>query len=426
MKKIVFYIVIVSAFYTLNCFAQTYGWTDISANMPAQGGFNDVHFIGDEGWITGGNDQVFYTPDGGETFQIQTLPANSGITSSIFMKNNQVGYVVTYSGEINKTDNGGTTWTTLHEPGGGLNSVHFPPSSNIGYTCGINGTVWMFDDTSITDISPPNNASNLQSICCPVDNTDVKVCGQTTIARHKNNTWANLQFYDSTIFYNSIFFINNTTGWCVGIDGTIIIVVDGISWVGQTSNTTKTLNDVFFINSLEGWAAGSETLMHTIDGGVTWTHELASQAVGKELRAIYFTSANNGYIVGNYTVLKYGLITSVEKEEELPTEFSLSQNYPNPFNPSTKIKYTLSFVKQNAVSLQNNERFVESLYNVTLKVYDILGREVAMLVNKQQPSGTYEVEFNPVSSNQNPVSGVYFYRIKAGKYIETKKMLLLR
>ena len=291
-------------------FSQQYGWTDISANMPELGGFNDVHVIGDEIWITGGNAEVFYSPDGGETFQIQSLPENSGITSSIFMKNNQEGYVVTFSGNILKTENGGITWVILHEPGGALNSVHFPPNSNTGYTCGTNGTVWQFDDVSITDISPSNNASNLQSICCPVDNTDIKLCGQTTIARHKNNTWANLQFYDSTIFYNSIFFINNTTGWCVGIDGIIIIVVDGFSWVGQTSNTTKTLNDVFFINSLEGWVAGSEVLLHTTDGGKTWTEELESFTPGKALTGVYFTSANNGYVVGNYTVLKYTEITS--------------------------------------------------------------------------------------------------------------------
>ena len=73
----------------------------------------------------------------------------------------------------------------------------------------------IFDDASITDISPSDNASNLQSICFPVDNKDGKVCGQTTIARYKNNTWNNLQFYNSTIFYNSIFFINDTTGWAV-------------------------------------------------------------------------------------------------------------------------------------------------------------------------------------------------------------------
>jgi len=379
--------------------AQEYGWTDISANLPAQGGFNDVHFIGNEGWITGGNDQVFYTPDGGETFVTQDLPplpGNEGITSSIFMKNSEEGYVVTYSGEINKTDDGGTNWTTLHEPGGALNSVHFPPSSNTGYACGTNGTVYMFDDTSITDMSPPDNASNLQSICFPADNNDGKVCGQTTIARYKNNSWSNLQLYNSTIFYNSIFFINDTTGWAVGLDGYIILTNDGISWVGQTSNTNRTLNDVFFINSLEGWAVGTETLLHTVDGGATWTQELESFTSEKELRAIYFTSANNGYIVGNYTVLKYGEVSGVgDGVETLKFEI-----FPNP-----------------AVSVVSLQSTVFGQQSSVIEVFDLNGRK---LIEKQIPAGNETVEVD-VSSLE---SGVYGCKLITEAKSVTKKLII--
>ena len=96
---------------------------------------------------------------------------------------------------------------------------------------------------------------------------------------------------------------------------------------------------------------------------------------------------------------------------QLPGEFSLAQNYPNPFNPSTTIKYEIPSVASDF-----------SLSNVTLKVYDILGREVATLVNKQQKAGYYEVNWNAVNNS----SGVYFYKILAGDFVETKKMLLLR
>lgn len=89
--------------------------------------------------------------------------------------------------------------------------------------------------------------------------------------------------------------------------------------------------------------------------------------------------------------------------------FSLSQNYPNPFNPSTVISYQLPVSGK-----------------VIMKVYDILGKEVATLVNEYKPAGTYEVEFNPVSSIKNPASGVYFYQLKSGDFIQTKKMILLR
>ena len=97
----------------------------------------------------------------------------------------------------------------------------------------------------------------------------------------------------------------------------------------------------------------------------------------------------------------------------IPQKFALSQNYPNPFNPNTTIKYSIPSVASGF-----------SLSNVTLKVYDILGREVATLVNEQQKPGYYEVQFT--SNNVQLTSGVYFYRIQAGDFVETKKMILLR
>ncbi|MFZ5947635.1 MAG: T9SS type A sorting domain-containing protein [Stygiobacter sp.] len=96
--------------------------------------------------------------------------------------------------------------------------------------------------------------------------------------------------------------------------------------------------------------------------------------------------------------------TSVEKNE-LPTQFELSQNFPNPFNPETKISYTLP---------------KES--NVSLKVYDVLGDEVAKLVNEVKQAGVYNVTFNA----KNLTSGLYIYKLQAENYIQTKKMMLIK
>ena len=101
--------------------------------------------------------------------------------------------------------------------------------------------------------------------------------------------------------------------------------------------------------------------------------------------------------------------SSVDDDDTLIKDFELQQNYPNPFNPTT----TLSFV-------------IGHRSFVTLKVFDILGNEIATLVNEEKPAGEYEVEFNPVSSNRNLVSEIYFYQLKAGNYIETKKMVYLK
>jgi hypothetical protein len=89
--------------------------------------------------------------------------------------------------------------------------------------------------------------------------------------------------------------------------------------------------------------------------------------------------------------------------------YSLNQNYPNPFNPSTKISW------QAPVSGWQ-----------TLKVYDVLGNEVATLVDEYKNAGSYEVEFKSTAGSRQLANGVYFYQLKAGDYLETKKMILLK
>jgi len=94
----------------------------------------------------------------------------------------------------------------------------------------------------------------------------------------------------------------------------------------------------------------------------------------------------------------------------------------NPFNPTTKIKYTIpQHTHLTVPSREGKERSGRGVL-VTLRIYDVLGKEVATLVNKEQSAGSYEVEFNA----NNLTSGVYFYKLSAGSFVETKKMLLLR
>jgi len=104
------------------------------------------------------------------------------------------------------------------------------------------------------------------------------------------------------------------------------------------------------------------------------------------------------FTTGNYTGIEDEAIST-------PKVFTLKQNYPNPFNPSTTIKYE-----------------IPKLSFVTIKIYDVLGNEVAALVNEEKPVGTYELNWNAA----NLPSGVYFYRLQAGNFVETKKMILLK
>ena len=99
------------------------------------------------------------------------------------------------------------------------------------------------------------------------------------------------------------------------------------------------------------------------------------------------------------------VVTGVDDIKQAPLSYDLSQNYPNPFNPSTTIKYS-----------------VPRAAFVSLKVYDVLGREVAHLVNVEKSAGNYEVEWNA----ENFASGIYLYKIQTGNFTQTKKMILMR
>jgi|WetSurMetagenome_2_1015567.scaffolds.fasta_scaffold20476_2 hypothetical protein len=140
----------------------------------------------------------------------------------------------------------------------------------------------------------------------------------------------------------------------------------------------------------------------------TWQWTLGSRGFGSPLTLdandFFGQNPTNEFYIDDY-VLDNLPPVSVDQENTTPVEFSLSQNYPNPFNPATSIEYAIG-----------------SRQFVTLKVCDLLGEEVATLVNEEQPAGKYEVEFDGSGLS----SGIYIYKIAAGNFVETKKMILLK
>jgi hypothetical protein len=159
------------------------------------------------------------------------------------------------------------------------------------------------------------------------------------------------------------------------------------------------------------------------DGGSTWsnilnwtanrrnTHEIVQMPAATNQAAVKvrFTSIQPGWdwwwAVDNVTIHACNLVGVSSNQNNNPAKYSLSQNYPNPFNPSTTITYALP-----------------KAGNVKLTIYDVLGREVKTLVNEYKTAGTYNVTFDGSSLS----SGLYFYRINAGGFTETKKMLLIK
>lgn len=146
------------------------------------------------------------------------------------------------------------------------------------------------------------------------------------------------------------------------------------------------------------------------EGGWTRTY---LKGIGLIRNNCYAVSCNGftelqGCVINGVVYGDTGFVVGLNQiSSEIPAEFSLSQNYPNPFNPTTKIKFAISG---------------SSVAQTFLSVYDILGYEIVVLVNQQLQPGSYEADWNAATYP----SGVYFYKLEAGKYTETKKMVLIK
>lgn len=186
----------------------------------------------------------------------------------------------------------------------------------------------------------------------------------------------------------------------------------GNSW--ETFNITSTAypNDFEFIpgDPSKVWYVNLGSLYYSADTGRTWTEQKIynGQLWGRDL---VFTDSTHGWLICDsgkvfYTSNNGGIITGISSNKNLiPKEYLLMQNYPNPFNPSTTISYKL-----------------KETGRVVLTVFDIMGREIAQLINGMQTAGEHTVNFEGV----NLPSGMYIYQLKASGYISSRKMLLLK
>jgi hypothetical protein len=156
------------------------------------------------------------------------------------------------------------------------------------------------------------------------------------------------------------------------------------------------------------YACGTDGMIwKSSNGGDAWFNQ--NPPTLRTLHAIYFSDENHGFAVGDSGVILHtsnGGLTGIEdRYERLPAEFMLEQNYPNPFNPTTNVRFSIPYRQW-----------------VTLNVYDILGREVATLVNGAMPPGSHIVRFDAAGLS----SGVYWYRMCAGDYMRARKLLVLK
>jgi uncharacterized delta-60 repeat protein len=190
----------------------------------------------------------------------------------------------------------------------------------------------------------------------------------------------------------------------IALDGMDNVYITGRTWVTQLDYDFATIK--YNASGQEQWVA----IYNGPADGDDWASSIATDVSGNAYVTGWSEGVGSGY---DFATIKYSSTTGVKTYlDEFPSNYVLRQNYPNPFNPITKIKFQ-----------------IPDFGFVTLKVYDVLGNEVATLVNEELPVGEYEVEFSSHSGSSGISaisSGIYFYQLKAGSFIQTKKMVLIK
>jgi photosystem II stability/assembly factor-like uncharacterized protein len=392
------------------------------------------------GTVVGDSGTILHTTDSGGTWASQSSGTNYPLTGVHFTDANTGTAVGGGSDSLSlsptaiilRTTNGGGTWTSqstvlAHNR---LIGVYFT-DANTGTAVGRVGTILRTTNGGTSWTSQPSETpGDLAGVCFTDANTGIAVgsyatTGNGVILRTTNggSTWWNqpLDPANGTTRFpglHGVSFSDTNTGTAVGSSGTIFRTTNGGAvWKSQSSPTTSWLHGVHFTDADTGTAVGGAydsflnpfaIILRTTDGGATWTNQ--SSGTKSWLNGVHFTDANTGTAVGDLgTILRTTTggetWVSVDQEPDAPRQFTLGQNYPNPFNPSTTIRYGLPHRCQ-----------------VTLTVFNTLGQRVALLQNGEQEAGYHDVQFNGSGLS----SGVYFYRLRAGDLVETKRLLLIR
>ncbi|HMN18077.1 MAG TPA: T9SS type A sorting domain-containing protein [Ignavibacteriaceae bacterium] len=356
------------------------GETWVGASPPTLYNEISITINSSDDVFTGTNgDGIYSSTDNGNTW----TQINNGLTNlyvySLAAHQNDDIYAGLYLDVCKSTDNG-NTWSPTN-----LNAM-FITAMDIN----INGIIFAAANTLGVYKSTDNGAT--WSIC--------------------NNGLTTAYFFTLRIGPGDDIYLGTVNG------GAFRSTDEGGSWI-QIGLTGYQVQCFTFAPVGEIFAGTNNGVFKSTDNGSTWTHLDNDGLNNPYIWCLFFNSA--GYLFAGTGI---GLSRSVEpiitsiddRLFENPLHFSLNQNYPNPFNPSTSIQYQ-----------------VPSITPVTLKIYDILGNEVATLVNEEKPAGIYEVEFNPASGirnlpagRQGLVSGVYFCRLQTENYFKTIKMLYIK
>ncbi len=378
---------------------------------------NWVHFLdSSKGFIVGNNGSVYKTTDGGGSWSYSVVdPLNTVDLFCVTFSNDSLGWISGRYGSIFSTTNGGVTWkteSTFSEIFGGyyLTQIQFINKAN-GWLVGSSPYIY---NTSSSGKGWCVTPSGFNSIFQKIQMVNAQIgyangsSGSAAKTVDGGTTWQPLQT-GITETFNSIFFNNASAGFMIGTEGAIIKTTNGGEvWNKYPNSPKEYLSAIRFATDSIGWIVGANgSIYKTTNAGSVWSKE--SSRTTKGFIGLSAVDKNHAWAVGEQgMVMRYGPssvnpdIVTLGKQD---FNFELSQSYPNPFNPSTTIDFTLPV---NDV--------------VELKVFDILGKEIRTVIHQSFTAGTHSVHFD----SQGISSGTYLYRLTAGKYSASQKMILAK
>ncbi|MBK7629550.1 MAG: T9SS type A sorting domain-containing protein [Ignavibacteriales bacterium] len=447
-------------------------WSPVALSLPSADLRSLQMFDATNGYAVGSSGKVWKTTDGGHSFEVYAGATTIQAFNDVNFYNTQYGMVAGNGGQIWKTTDSGNSWVTISNLGNttGQNSIAMIDSisalvagSSIINKTTDGGTTW----TPITPGIPLGPMSRIrmrsQSVGYMIGGSGTSQTGYVFKTTDAGDTWTNMNFpFNTTMLYN-IDFRSDSEYVVVGYSGGVFHTTnDGQSWnqinLGLLNVVQSQVIGVNFISAdtvIVG-GNGSSVVKIALDPivpvelssfianvnsdniSLIWTTATELNNRGFEVERKVSTSndwTNLGFIEGrgtssepktyvyqdfnvnsgisyNYRIRQTdydGSATVYNLAETVtfgtPVNFDLAQNYPNPFNPSTTISFSIPLKS-----------------DVSVKIYDVLGNEVTTLVNETKEAGRYSVDFNASKYS----SGVYFYTIKAGNFTETKKMTLIK
>ncbi|MEK7251583.1 MAG: FlgD immunoglobulin-like domain containing protein, partial [Bacteroidota bacterium] len=341
---------------------------------------------------------------------------------------------------IYRTTNGGTTWTQVFTDAGFIDGIQMISATN-GYAMGdpvLNAGVLKYVILRTTDggatwarmttepVAPTgqfgwNNSFQVQGSNMWFGTNQTGLWRSTDLGV----TWS---FAATTAMTNSyaVWFNNSALGTCGGETGaTQRSTNGGAAWAAAAVTSTAFVGGMAGVNNLSGqefWASAGTGVYYTTNQGVTWSTAAPNGYSGTQtlnhVSMVRVLGTDRGWAVGNAgTIVRYNrTITGVaDNPRELPTVFALDQNFPNPFNPTTTIRFALP-----------------EQATVSLKIYNLLGQEIATLAEGDMPAAFHNVVWNGRNNSGAQVAtGMYFYRLEAtgvsgDRFNSLKKLILLK